>query len=132
MLNCVALSKVFCNANLRCSLKGTNLTFTKSFSLAMGNPSPRKTPKINEKHKRHANLCCSLKRNKSTFTKSCHMQLGEPNPRKTHKKKKNKKICKLVLLFQECFGNLISQKMRFSSLFTQIIPIKNKLEPNSL
>ncbi len=68
---------------------------------------------IHEKHttklktKRHAKLCCSFKGDLP-----CELAL--------------------LLLFQESFGNLISQEMRFSSLFTKIIPIKNKLEPNSL
>ncbi len=63
---------------------------------------------IHEKHtkkqktKRHANLCCY-------FKGALPSKLA------------------LLLLFQESFGNLISQKMIFSSLFSKIISIKKQV-----
>lgn len=61
----------------------------------------------------HGNLCCSLKKYNQHF-QNVHMQLGEPNPWKTHKKIKNKKTRKLVLLFQGCFAMQTCIALTFS------------------
>ncbi len=107
MVTCVAFSKVFCDANLRCSLKGTNLTFTKSCSLAMGQSKPIKNTK-------DMPTCVALWKEINQHFQNVHMQLGEPNPWKTHKKTKNKKTCKLVLLFQGCFAKQTCIALTFS------------------
>jgi hypothetical protein len=58
--------------------------------------------------------CVALWKEINQHLQNVHMQLGEQNPWKTHKKIKNKKTCKLVLLFQGCFAMWTCIALTFS------------------